>query len=378
MKKNFFMLAATAALFAACAETELVNEVNIESNSQAIGFSTFANKVTRATTAENSTEIETQGLQEHHDDFVVWGYKNTVKEAYVFNAVKVAYSDGAWSYSPLKYWDKAANNYYFYAAAPYDTKWKLNVKESENQQDNYFTYDRYMLFNETHSSTEFQESFKTLTKNKDLMIASPKTVQEHEILTHDVVALEFNHILSRLNITIAKAATFDGVDVELVSISVSGLKNVGDFSELASADVNGINTRWSNRSGSYTITGNPVTDVTITTAETKKKYVLQSLVIPQDAAFEPVDRDGSSVKSMPYLYLSYKIGGELYRATYNLANAFGKTDEDECVAFNEGWQNTLNITLDADVIEFTAETFKWEEISETNTIFGNETNNTHS
>ena len=60
MKKNFFMLAATAALFAACAETELVNEVNVEGTQQEIGFSTFAGKTTRA---ENSTQTEKQGLR---------------------------------------------------------------------------------------------------------------------------------------------------------------------------------------------------------------------------------------------------------------------------------------------------------------------------
>ena len=50
MKMNYFMLAATAALFAACAETDLVNEIAVEETPQAIGFETFADKVTLAVT----------------------------------------------------------------------------------------------------------------------------------------------------------------------------------------------------------------------------------------------------------------------------------------------------------------------------------------
>ena len=141
MKKNFFMLAATAALFAACAETELVNEVNVESNSQEIGFSTYAGKVTRA---ENSEETATDGLGIHHSDFNVWAYKNT-HTAYVFDNVKVYLSGTAWKYDGAKYWDKAANKYEFYAAAPFRTEWILNTNGDANQANDYFTFAGFVV-----------------------------------------------------------------------------------------------------------------------------------------------------------------------------------------------------------------------------------------
>ncbi len=345
-------MAAAATMFAACSQNEVLNEVQVQDEAQAIGFSTYAGKVTRA---ENSYETEVQGLSNHHESFIVWGYKNTTTD-YVFKAVPVTYQSTAqstaWTYSPTKYWDKAAKTYEFYAAAPNNGVWVLKQR-TDAQNDDYFTYSNLELKDETHSSTAYQESFKTLTQNKDLMIASPKQVVQYQILGHEKVKFDFNHILSRLNITVKKDGSLAGEDVVLGSIFVKELINIASFSEETAAVAGGTTARWTKTDNKYNLTGNGLASVT-----DAPLYVLQSLVIPQTAAYQDVDRDGSTIETAPYLYLEYTIGGEPFKATYNLANAFGVTSE---VAFNEGWQNTLNITLKADKIEFEAEVFNWED-----------------
>ena len=50
-----------------------------------------------------------------------------------------------------------------------------------------------------------------------------------------------------------------------------------------------------------------------------------------------------------------------YEAYYNIANAFG-LDADGSISFKEGYQNTLNITIDADFITFTATAISIETI----------------
>ena len=367
MKKNFFMLAATAALFAACAETELVNEVNVEGTQQEIGFSTFANKVTRA---ENSTESTVNGLEGHHADFDVWAYKNTMNPGYVFKDVVVSYQSASdkWQYEGLKYWDKAANTYYFYAAAPSRVDWILNQNDAAKQEDDYFTFANFVLENRTLTSTSYVQSLKDAT-NQDLMIASPEKVEEAAILSAATVQLDFNHILSRLNITVAKSATLADEAVALTSISVNNLPNAGSFDEsLADVNQNATVARWTLTGDKGYITGNKLAAVSTTSA-----YVIQSLVIPQNVAYQAIDRDGTNNKTTvaPYLYIEYTIGGEPFNASYNLANAFGSTANP--VAFNEGWQNTLNITLDAATIVFDAVTFEWEDYKEFDKTFGNET-----
>lgn len=350
MKKNYLFLAAAATMFTACVQNDLVSEIP-EATPQAISFETFANKQTRA---ENSSETEVLGLEQHHENFKVWGYKDVLTTDYVFNGVTVTLNGGAWKYSPLKYWDKAADTYEFYAAAPVDAKWVLN-ENTNAQDDDYFTYANLELTGSTHASTSFVESFKTVAGDCDLMIASAEKVGETDILNANTVQLDFNHILSRLNITVKKDDDIASETVVLTSIKVKGLVNIASFDESKEAVTSASKTtaRWTKTTNTYDITGNALAEVT-----SSKQYVLQSLVIPQDAEYEGIDRNGTDIETKPYLYIEYTIGGEPFNATYNLADAFKEASK---VAFNEGWQNTLNITLNASSIVFDANTYKWED-----------------
>ncbi len=140
MKKNYFMLAAVATLFAACAETDVLVDVSEkESAPQAIGFDAFANKTTRAEITSKDI-LKNQGY-----GFKVWGYKypstdqniiwNDVKDGdvittsknyfTVFDGVDVTWraaTEGVaahWGYDNTQYWDETAT-YNFYAVAPAD------------------------------------------------------------------------------------------------------------------------------------------------------------------------------------------------------------------------------------------------------------------
>jgi hypothetical protein len=94
-------------------------------------------------------------------------------------------------------------------------------------------------------------------------------------------------------------------------------------------------------------------------------YIAQYLIIPQAITSEVLDRangkvGGTTDAAHPYFKLSYTINGEPYTAYCNLANAFGKASG-ATLDFCEGWQNTLNILIDADVITFDAEVFEWKD-----------------
>ena len=341
MKKNYFLLAAATMMLAACAETDLVNEVQ-ESAPVAIDFDTFANKATRAAT----------DLGDHHENFAVWGYKNTASD-YVFGTSTTVgvtvEADG--TYTPKKYWDKAATTYEFYAAAPKTADWTLNANTNA-QNDDYFTLADFTLTGAclgiVSGATPTPASSFISTADVDLMIARTANVTNFS----NPVELTFNHILSRLNITVKKGSTLttDGAALELTSISVNNLVSNGSFDgSKTGAD------RWgaATTPAAYNINGQ-----TTTVADDTTYYVFQALVIPQDVAYEDLERDGSNVStSKPYLQINYIIGGEAYSATYNLASAFGSTSA--AVSFLEGKQNTLNITIDADEIVFTASTADW-------------------
>jgi hypothetical protein len=123
--------------------------------------------------------------------------------------------------------------------------------------------------------------------------------------------------------------------------------------------------------GTYNLTGKDISSTDLTTSATT---IAQYLIIPQSITREKLDRAngkrdtntdgiGDADAVHPYLKISYTINGEPYTAYYNLADAFNVAKLD----FNEGWQNTLNIQIDADAIVFDPQVYEWTN-NATNTL----------
>lgn len=362
MKKQYFMMAIAATMFAACSQTEVIDEV-VESTPKAIGFTTYAEGQTRA---ENSTGEYNWLLENHHKNFKVWGYKN-VSETKVFDNQLVEYST-SWGYKPLRYWDKAATDYEFYAAAPAKDKtgndlgWALNQNTSAHNDD-FFTLVNFGLkgvnLSDLSESGDTRKDSWLETSDIDLMIADEKNVPNSQF-TVSPVGLQFNHILSRLNVTLYKDAVLKDETVTLKSIVVKGLNATGNFNESKKSDdelKKGTHERWTNQAtprdikleGDYTIKEKPTNDT--------KYYVIQSLVIPQEFEYEKIKLDGTDNETKPYFVITYTIGNEKFVAYYNLAQAFGSTSEK--LYFNEGWENILNITIKPTGIVLDATVAEW-------------------
>jgi hypothetical protein len=108
-----------------------------------------------------------------------------------------------------------------------------------------------------------------------------------------------------------------------------------------------------------------------------KAKVTKTAAKPAVAAYTAVANT-----SKPYFRIKYTIqggtGSEAYTETftsyYNLVAAFKNYDNDghqsngtaiasgeDKIAFNEGWQNTLHITINPTAIEFTADVAEWAD-----------------
>lgn len=387
MKKNYFMLAAATMMFAACAETDLVNEIAVEETPQAISFETFANKATRA---ENSTASYSGDLSSHHESFTVWGYKNVSNDK-VFNDVKVSYDDegSVWDYVTnavsAVYWDKAASRYEFYAAAPTKANfWTLNSNTAD-QADDYFTTTEFTMTSHNAAANYPEsptQSFKEVNNAEDLMIAEKTTVNKTTNSTFSGdVSLNFIHILSRLNVTVKTSiANVTVTKIEVGNINSKGTFNEnGTFSEdvakLTDAAIKaGTTQRWKlveaiTDDATSTTTPAPVISYINSTskaltANADAIIAIEALVMPQTAGTETIDINATTFteKGEPYLYIEYKINSEEYKRAYNLADAFkGSATTATPVAFNEGWQNTLNLTIGGDKITFTGNVALWAD-----------------
>lgn len=383
MKKSYLMIAAAAALFAACSSNDTLREINEEN---LIGFSTVHQKATKAT--ENSGEDYTWSLSNHHTTFKVWGYKNTSATA-VFNGEEVRWDTSvdpdAWVYTNNRYWDKAATTYQFYACAPYGvtaTPFTFNgVTDVASQGSGYFTIETaYTKVGENVSpknSTTAVESWKARNPETDvdLMIAAPATYTGGALTTAYTgkVTLNFIHILSRLNITVKTADGFyptveTGDKIKVTNITIGHMNNSGTFNENTTLGdgvlAGGTSARW-------TATGNHDFSYDINYDATQTaNYVIETLVMPQTAGVEEITLNGTKVttdaETMPFLKIAYSIynnaenAHEDYVSYYNLASLFGKTGA-ETLAFNEGWQNTLNITISPDQIHFDGKVAVWDD-----------------
>ena len=408
--KRLFILSAAVAALASCSNSEVITEVNEpQVPDKAIAFETFSSNATRES-AENSGQTKTDGLFKHHETFEVWGYKD-VQSTYVFG--KEGETDGtkssdgvqvtgtednsaspatySWTYSPIHFWDKNANSYEFYACAPATAGFVLNKNEDSKQKDDYFTLSDVTLYNTTLSLSsknysQFMKSGQVSNSiantgettadnnpthiNTDYMIANACNVANTNF--GDPVQLLFNHILSRLNVTVKKSDNLTNYDVALTSLVVKNIQSKGSFDESRQlTDLNlGTTERWNTQNSPLDYVANSLSSVTTTS-----QYVLQSLVIPQKVEYEKINRDGTtgsegnktllSNDNKPYIELAYTITSgsytESFKAYFNLAKVFGKSNTNDTVSFNEGWQNTLNIIIDAAVISFTADVYKWDD-----------------
>lgn len=347
MKKSILLLA-TAALFAACA-SDSVRE-NIAEDQVEIGFSTYIQKPV-ASKADNSTANKLNDLEAYHKNFVVNGFKTVATtETQVFANQSVTYADSKWGYSPVSYWDKSASKYSFYAAAPQTADWNF-------VSGKYYTISDFTVSG-TSLALATSADAAAVFGDEDLMIATD--IPEYNTFTGDAVNFTFNHILSRFNIAIS--TSIKDATVTLTSLTVNGIANTGSFDGSKAATQAGSTARWT-ASGSATLVAVKNEDDEDVVVNKDKQFVYQGLVIPQTAAYESINLDGTSEETAPYLNIQYTIttGGsntQSYSYFYNLADLFNGESSSN-LAFNEGWQNNLYITIGAAAINFDAQVYEW-------------------
>jgi len=403
MNKNLFFVAAAALAFAACSQSEtLIDET--ESPEVAIGFDTYTPTMTRADDkADNSTSTSLKALEDHHESFRVWGFKyigttNATEKSVFLDKQTVTATknssnqlDGNWTYTPGRYWDKSADHYTFYAAAPYSDNWEL-VGDAKTTRT--IKYQKFALGGQSLGAAEYEKngvdanaSFKSLNETDvDLMLAHD--VPSHKTYTSDAVNLQFDHILSRLNIGVAKADVSE--KIYLNSITLVGHKSNGTFVEGTTVDASGTIARWATDLGANQTTyalndkiGYHPTDATelkaydgTTDGKKKYNYVYQGLIIPQEVAVQSdLKLDGSNLGTTPspYLKLVYTVEYKAASGTdpavteeftyfYNLAYLFTKSSASATAAnfkFCEGYQNNLNILISPAKINFDAQVYEW-------------------
>lgn len=192
---------------------------------QAIGFSSFVGKPTKAVTQTDLT-----ALQGENGGFNVWGdYADKADEAYLFSGRKVSYNTSQWEYEGnLEYW-VADRQYYFAAVGPADAVTGAN-----------FDYAGGGHLSFTYTQTD-------LTKSTDVVYAEGAKKTDASITSDpQPVDFTFGHIMSWIKIKFVHKMT-SGYEITVSDVAVTGVQT--------GADYNGSTSAWTTSGTPATFTG---------------------------------------------------------------------------------------------------------------------------
>lgn len=435
MKKSYLMIAAAAAILTACSDSEkLTNEFSQPKQNDKIGFVTYSEKTTRAD-QDNSLN-----LYDFYKTFDVYSWK-TVEgtESQVFYHTPVGYftsdtqgevvyktspakpsdewgaqSDWAtnnfkgWFYENVRYWDKLASAYSFFAIAPYEATPAPALTVANNSTniaigaaDDYYDISNEKNLAIENSSIINEKRYFGFTK--DYMLAD-KSATKNQLVT-----LTFHHILTKLNVKILIQDSYKGKqEVTIKDLKIVGLENNGYFAYTTNMTTNGWTTKAADDDNTYNL--DVLADYPIINNATKNYsgyYWIQTLVFPQTLTCKSNKAQSNTTGlNDKYLYLKYTIGTEEFNVYYDLCYVFNNSAKPISAAVNytqeeadeynadhnlvssdesfvttetvkipavtvadtyalaQGSEYTLNIKVGPDPIVFDAEVVAWDEAAE--------------
>ena len=209
MKKSYFLMAAAAAMFAACSETELVNVVNEAEAQKEICFENFVAKATRAE-YDQKEDVQTGG-------FRVWGYYGdnnafTTPQTAVYgdDGTAVTYNGSEYQTEKLAYWN-AEKFYKFYAVAPSTGTYTMT--------DN---VNGYVKIANVASAKASESVDYLVTRGSAVFNGSAKPV----------VGIDFHHTMAKVTVAV-KRTTASNITVK--AITMTGWDNATGVFTQASA-----------------------------------------------------------------------------------------------------------------------------------------------
>ncbi|HPL06519.1 MAG TPA: fimbrillin family protein [Bacteroidales bacterium] len=365
-KGNFLLsvlIAVVAIVFAACSSDVVLNDI-AESQTdtpKAIGFTSFSEKITRADT----------DLEYYHNTFVVYGTKqstvdNTIQ--YVFGGKATAAGNqegvtctynatagvtGNWEYVNPRYWDKQAEyDFIAYAPANAPLRYFYNAEDAQvgGANNEFVTNADYTLagtnLQATATTAEKVKGFTGAGVDLDLMISNPKPQSGSN---NADVALVFKHILSKLNVTFAKADVLDDATVTVTSVEITGLKEKGSYKQ---SDY--VNDEFTKTSGwaAKEVTGSTYklaysNGQELNASDGLPYLFIESLVMPQT-----IDDDQVTLKAK----YTIQTGGYSENYTYQL----DLYDVEALRKYFDGYNYTLKFTIQPNVIKFDANVTVWD------------------
>ena len=294
-------MAAAATMFAACTQSDFVNEVPEEAP-QAIGFESYIGKSTR-TEYTNDESL-------HGAGFKVWGY--TTEPQIIFDGAHVTWGTpdaGKWNCSETRYWDKNAT-YNFYATAP-----KNGVMAWDNTNGKF-------------TITDAKSGVSTEADVIDYLTATKLGVTRAGN-GDNTVEFNFGHVMSKVAVKLVKKSTI----ADAQALYVTNVTMTGWDGSLGNYDSKGTPSVWTLETPATAGSAVFVDTKTAEIGKTETEVATEYLIVPQTIAANGL-----------VFTVSYELGG----ITYNAQTA--KLTTEQVWAPNQF--TTYTLTIGPEVIEF--------------------------
>ena len=308
MKKNYLLIAAAAAIFAACSDVDSFKSAVDDNETVMIGFETFHEKTTKAT-ANGEIKLPSQ-LTNARGGFGVWGYKapatgtaennpaviDVASFVPVFENVKVWYdattsasqNHDHFTYAVPKYWDKESE-YVFFAYAPYDNTKASIAKETGiiTIQDIPQVQDLSDKFNLRNGDTIVYRDTTTMAAT-DYLMASYVPEQKYKSTNQSnyndaeqTVGFTFGHMLSKFQVNIKPFDKYAGIkNLRIDTLTISNMPQLGgtlvSFSQDSPTAPKGTYTTTHYTTSFNIIVNNKTTDVATDATLSDSLYILKN------------------------------------------------------------------------------------------------------
>ena len=380
--KKLMLFAAMAAIAVSCAKTSEVNPVS----EQAIGFDTWTSNLTKSTHTQFATG----------SNFAVYGYKETDDphdRTTVFNGDKVTYDGSSWNYTGVRFWDRTTDRYKFFAVAPY-------ALSTQNPQTSLIQ----TMDVETGIFTTKDITFtgvNSMNNASDLLVAKRKSAVRESKEYGKQVDLDFIPASALLDVKVKKVDNLTEAILKIEEIELRDIQTVGHYSIVGYSDLTATIDRPVSASvGGVTglgwtlaetpVTGNfsnlhgdaietlPSIGANVGGGTTNAVDVIKNLVVMPQVL-------GSIVNNEPIgngqrLYIKYSISFSSEKITHEREIplcAFDSTDLEATPGRTEAEQNqgefitcwmpnkhyTYYLTINADIITFTATISDWADVN---------------
>ena len=283
MKKNLFILAATAAMLASCSN-DVTTAVNTTLNApQEITFRTTADRMTRAADISLTT-LQTSG-------FYVSARNSSDASVFSdFTDKLFTYATGYWTSSPAYVWP-SSGNLDFYAYAPATTSEQITAHAD------------YKSFAVTPSATAADQV--------DLVFANANA--KNQTNSSAGVALNFRHAESKVAINLKN--TNAAMTLTVGNVVIGNILNSGTYSYTkvdagtTAASTFLLNSDWTLTSATATTYSQAVTDASAYSTSTAAQAGVDMILIPQTLtkATTYASDDNGALFNGPYITVQIKI-----------------------------------------------------------------------